>query len=61
MRNALEKTSIPAVLEFVPGGFEGVRIKAKIAVPHPVRLQSPHFISYCFQMPLLSDNIFERR
>ena len=36
VQDALEKTSLPAVLEFVPGGFEGVRIKAKIAVPYPV-------------------------
>lgn len=38
VEDALEKTSLPAVLEFVPGGFEGVRIKTKIAVPNPVRL-----------------------
>ncbi|EIE25912.1 hypothetical protein COCSUDRAFT_60922 [Coccomyxa subellipsoidea C-169] len=35
VEDALEKTSLPAVLEFVPGGFEGVRIKTKIAVPNP--------------------------
>ncbi len=37
MEDALERTSLPAILEFVPGGFEGVKIKAKIAVPYPVK------------------------
>ena len=36
----MEKSSLPAVLEVVPGGFEGVRIKAKIAVPNPVNFSS---------------------
>jgi uncharacterized protein (TIGR02058 family) len=35
--NALESTSLPAILHFVPGGFEGVKIKAKIGTPNPVR------------------------
>ncbi|BDA44156.1 hypothetical protein COCOBI_05-3400 [Coccomyxa sp. Obi] len=35
VEDALERTSLPAVLEFVPGGFEGVKFKAKIAVPYP--------------------------
>jgi len=44
---ALEKTSLPAILEFIPKGFDGVRIKAKIAVPYPVR---SHLSHCCSQM-----------
>jgi uncharacterized protein (TIGR02058 family) len=35
--SALESTSLPAILHFVPNGFEGVKIKAKVATPNPVR------------------------
>jgi uncharacterized protein (TIGR02058 family) len=35
--DALDKGSLPAVMHFVPGGFQGTKIKAKIGTPNPVR------------------------
>ena len=36
VNNAMDTTSLPAILEFVPGGIDGVKVKAKISTPNPV-------------------------
>ena len=35
---AMNTASLPAILECVPGGIDGVKVKAKIATPNPVRV-----------------------
>ena len=42
INNAMDTAYLPAILEVVPGGFDGVEFKAKICTPNPVSaLQGP--------------------